>query len=159
MRLDDMPAAIDTVEAAERWQRVLNQLNSGDMPPDDARQPEARAKIELLDALSTALAATRTRLADGGAAASVGLRYNQAMVQSPRFVNEETSTNRTPSPGLAEWVGRRGDKEPDPYVDLTPAERIELVWPITVTAWAFAGKPIDESRLRRDAECLVRRGR
>ena len=68
MRLDDMPLAIDTIEAAERWQRVLNQLNSGDMPPDDARQPEAAAKIELLDALSTALATARTRLADGGGA-------------------------------------------------------------------------------------------
>jgi hypothetical protein len=68
MRLDDIPLAIDTIEAAERWQRVLNQLNSGDMPPDDAKQPEAAAKIELLDALSTVLATARTRLADGGGA-------------------------------------------------------------------------------------------
>jgi hypothetical protein len=35
---------------------------------------------------------------------------------------------------VAEWVGRLGDTEPDAYASLTPAERIEMVWPITVTA-------------------------
>ena len=58
-----------------------------------------------------------------------------------------------------EWIGRLGDREPDVYAAMTVAERIELVWPITVTAWAFSGKPCDESRLRRDVESLGRRMR
>jgi hypothetical protein len=58
-----------------------------------------------------------------------------------------------------EWVGSRGDREPDAYAAMTPSERIEMVWPITVTAWAFSGKPWDESRLRRDVESLGRRKR
>jgi len=58
---------------------------------------------------------------------------------------------------VAEWVGRLGDTEPDAYASLTPAERIEMVWPITVSAWAFSGKPCDESRLRRDVESFGRR--
>jgi mono/diheme cytochrome c family protein len=33
VRVDDLPLAIDTVAAAERWQKVLNVLNSGEMPP------------------------------------------------------------------------------------------------------------------------------
>ena len=68
MRLDDLPATIDTVATAARWQRVLNQLNSGDMPPDDEPQPKPEEKTELLDRLSTALAAARRALADGGGA-------------------------------------------------------------------------------------------
>ena len=58
-----------------------------------------------------------------------------------------------------EWVGTRVDCEPDPYATMTVAERIELVWPLTVSAWAFTGRPYDESRLRRDVERVVRRGR
>ena len=34
----------------------------------------------------------------------------------------------------SEWVGTRGDKEPDACAAMTLAERIEMVWPITVTA-------------------------
>ena len=58
-----------------------------------------------------------------------------------------------------EWVGKLGDKEPDACASMTPAERIEMVWPITLTAWAFSGKPCDESRLRRDVESVSRRKR
>ena len=42
---------------------------------------------------------------------------------------------------------------------MTVAERIKLVWPLTVAAWAFSGNPWDESRLRRDVERVVRRER
>jgi len=58
-----------------------------------------------------------------------------------------------------EWLGRLGDTEPSACAGLGMAERIELVWPITVAAWAFSGKPWDESRLRRDVERLGRRER
>ena len=58
-----------------------------------------------------------------------------------------------------EWLGRLGDTEPSPYAAMTAAERIEMVWPITLAAWAFSGEPYDESRLRRDVECLSRRER
>jgi len=60
---------------------------------------------------------------------------------------------------VSEWLGSRGDEEPDSCATMTPAERIEMVWPITLTAWAFAGKPFDESRLRRDVESFGRRER
>ena len=51
-RVDTLPAAVDSIEAAERWQRVLNVLNSGEMPPDDAKQIESAAKADLLDDLA-----------------------------------------------------------------------------------------------------------
>lgn len=54
--------------------------------------------------------------------------------------------------GLAE----EGREPPSP---LTPAERVAMVWPLTVEAWTFKDGRFDESRLRRDAVRVVRRGR
>ena len=66
LRLDDMSFAIDSVEKADRWQKILNQLNSGEMPPETAKQPERVAKTEFLDLLSRTLVTARKSLADGG---------------------------------------------------------------------------------------------
>ena len=66
LRLDDISFEIDTVEKADRWQKILNQLNSGEMPPEDAKQPERVAKTEFLDLLSRTLVSARKSLVDGG---------------------------------------------------------------------------------------------
>lgn len=63
-RVDELPFEITSLEAAERWQKVLNQMNSGDMPPDDAKQPENDAKADFLDDLSHAMVAARRVLGD-----------------------------------------------------------------------------------------------
>ncbi|MHC5540532.1 DUF1587 domain-containing protein, partial [Singulisphaera rosea] len=63
-RVDDLPFAINTIQAAARWQKVLNALNSGDMPPDDEEQLEGKAKADLLDELAHALVAARKGLGD-----------------------------------------------------------------------------------------------
>ena len=63
-RVDDLPFAITTIEGAERWQKVLNVLNSGDMPPDDEKQPERTAKADLLADLAGAMVAARKSLSD-----------------------------------------------------------------------------------------------
>lgn len=42
------------------------------------------------------------------------------------------------------------EKENRSYISsLSPAKRIEMVWPLTLTAFAFTGKEIAESRLQR----------
>lgn len=63
-RVDDLPFTITTLESAERWQKVLNQLNSGSMPPDDEKQPEGLAKTNFLDDLSHVMVAARKSLGD-----------------------------------------------------------------------------------------------
>ena len=71
VRLDTLPAAIDSIEAAERWQKVLNVLNSGEMPPDEAKQIEPAAKADLLDDLAHVMVAARKTLADSGGAVTM----------------------------------------------------------------------------------------
>jgi len=56
---------------------------------------------------------------------------------------------------------RLGDRDDDAYVaGLTPSQRMELVWPITIQAWRFADPSTpDEPRLLRHIVRTVRGGR
>jgi len=66
VRLDDISFTVDSVERADLWQKVLNSINSGDMPPEDEKQPEPGAKTDFLDDLSRTLVTARGRLSDSG---------------------------------------------------------------------------------------------
>ena len=63
-RVDDLPLTITNVETAEKWQKVLNQMNSGNMPPEDEKQPEGAAKADFLDDLANVMVAARRTLGD-----------------------------------------------------------------------------------------------
>ncbi len=71
VRLDDLPLSIDSLVVAERWQKVLNVLNAGEMPPEDRPQPEVTAKTEFLATLSRALATARRTIGDQGRVATL----------------------------------------------------------------------------------------
>jgi hypothetical protein len=67
IRLDTLPAsAALSTAAAERWQQVLNVLNSGEMPPDGEPQPLDAEKLAFLDWLSAEMVTARKKLADAG---------------------------------------------------------------------------------------------
>jgi hypothetical protein len=52
---------------------------------------------------------------------------------------------------------RPGERQPpDDLLRTTPEERLEMMWPLAVDAWAFMGNPIDESRLQRHIVHIVR---
>lgn len=66
VRLDDIAFTLDSVEKADLWQKVLNSINSGEMPPEDEKQPLPAAKTDFLDDLSRTLVTARTALSDSG---------------------------------------------------------------------------------------------
>jgi mono/diheme cytochrome c family protein len=63
-RIDDLSHTIADVETAERWQKVLNAMNAGEMPPEEEEQPDNTAKTDLLDDLANTMVAARKGLAD-----------------------------------------------------------------------------------------------
>lgn len=64
--LEALSFDLGTMESAETWQKVLNTLNSGEMPPEDKPQPEFEEKAGLLDDLSGQLVTARKLLSDTG---------------------------------------------------------------------------------------------
>jgi hypothetical protein len=63
-RVDDLPLTVTDLATAERWQKVLSAMNSGEMPPDDEKQPDAKAKTDFLDDLASTLVTARRQLSD-----------------------------------------------------------------------------------------------
>ena len=63
-RVDTLPLEIADNESAERWQKVLNALNSGSMPPADETQPANGAKADFLDDLTNVMTDARRNLRD-----------------------------------------------------------------------------------------------
>ena len=63
-RVDDLSPDITDLPTAERWQKVLNVLNSGEMPPEDEKQPTRELKADFLEELSNGMVTARRLLAD-----------------------------------------------------------------------------------------------
>lgn len=49
--------------------------------------------------------------------------------------------------------------ESSPPTAANPAERLMMVWPLTIEAWAMQGVDIAQSRLQRHVVHIERRGR
>lgn len=64
--LETLSFDLGTIESAEMWQKVLNTLNSGEMPPEDEAQPTFEEKAGLLEELSSQLVVARKLLSDTG---------------------------------------------------------------------------------------------
>ena len=64
--LQNLSLKIDNLQTAETWRKVLNVLNSGEMPPDDSEPLSAKEKTEFLADLSRELVVARNALADTG---------------------------------------------------------------------------------------------
>jgi hypothetical protein len=59
--------------------------------------------------------------------------------------------------GYPTRISRLGDPEDDSYVrSLTPAERMAMVWPLTLQAWEFKEGFDHEPRLQRHVVRVVR---
>lgn len=67
VNLEELNYTISTdLKTAETWQKVLNALNSGEMPPKDEIQLESEEKIGFLEDLSVQLVTARDVLSDSG---------------------------------------------------------------------------------------------
>lgn len=61
--LETLPLRITTLKQAELWQKVLNSINAGEMPPEDSEQP---GSIEKADFLAQTMVTARRALSDSG---------------------------------------------------------------------------------------------
>lgn len=66
VNLEDLPLRITTLEQAGLWQKVLNSLNAGEMPPEKKEQPKSKEKADFLEALANTMVVARKSLSDSG---------------------------------------------------------------------------------------------
>ena len=66
VNLEALPLSVDTLQHAELWQKVLDVLNSGEMPPENKRQPEKVEKADFLEDLAKTMVLARKKLSDSG---------------------------------------------------------------------------------------------
>lgn len=64
--LETISFDLSSIESAERWQKVLDAVNSGDMPPERSEQPSDQAKAAFLEILSKKMVIARQILSDSG---------------------------------------------------------------------------------------------
>ena len=55
-------------------------------------------------------------------------------------------------------VTLQGQDKQDDLRSTTPAQRIEMMWQLTLDAWAFKGEPVAEFPLQRDIVRVIRLG-
>lgn len=63
-RVDDLSFTLSTLSTADRWQKILNALNAGEMPPEEEPPLPRDLKTEFLDELSNILVEARSTLSD-----------------------------------------------------------------------------------------------
>ena len=66
VNLEDLPLEVNTLQHAELWQKVLDVLNSGEMPPENKKHPEKVAKADFLEDLAKTMVFARKKLSDSG---------------------------------------------------------------------------------------------
>ena len=64
--LESLSFEVTTIQQAELWQKVLNALNAGEMPPEKKRQPKNEEKADFLDDLAQTMVLARKKLSDSG---------------------------------------------------------------------------------------------
>ena len=66
VNLEELAFTIDNIETAELWQKVLNVVNSGEMPPKKEKKISPSKKTDFLADLSRQLVVARDALSDSG---------------------------------------------------------------------------------------------
>lgn len=109
VRLDDLSLAINDIPTAERWQKVLGVLNSGEMPPEEAKQPSAPDKAGFLEKLSKQMVIARKALSDSGGVITMRRLNRREYVHTMReLLDVEVNAFDLPSdetPGTFDTVG------------------------------------------------------
>jgi mono/diheme cytochrome c family protein len=66
LRLDRLDADLDRADVFARWQRIVQRLRAGEMPPREEPQPTAAERTAAIDVLDAQLKAVSTRRRQSG---------------------------------------------------------------------------------------------
>ncbi|MEK0445326.1 MAG: hypothetical protein RLZZ399_647 [Verrucomicrobiota bacterium] len=150
VRLDDLALEITEIPTAERWQKVLAALNSGEMPPEDAKQPSAPDKAGFLEKLSKQMVIARKALSDSGGVITMRRLNRREYVYTIReLLDVEVNPFDLPSdeaPGTFDTVGSGLFFSSDQFAQYLKLARNALDQAIVT------GKPAPKQQVRIEVE-------
>jgi len=159
VRLDTLRPTIDAVATAEAWQRVLNVLNSGEMPPPEEPRPEAAFKTEFLADLSQKLALARRTLGDQGRIGVLRRLNRREYVTTIReLMGIEPEVSGLPDDtgtGLFDTIGSSLFMSSDQFEQYLAIGR--RVATAAVAEWQQTGAPPPRQMKRTEVEIAARR--
>ena len=65
-RFDALSSSIRDFQQLEQWQEIVDQLNLGEMPPQDEEQPATKERLTAVKAMTEAIKAARERFGGSG---------------------------------------------------------------------------------------------
>ena len=65
-RFDHLGISIEDFKQQELWQEILDQLNLGEMPPEDEKQPSEAEKLAVIDMITQGIAKSREKFSGAG---------------------------------------------------------------------------------------------
>ncbi len=65
-RFDFLTGSVEDFKQQELWQEILDQLNLGEMPPEDESQPSVREKLAVVELITQGIADSREKFAGKG---------------------------------------------------------------------------------------------
>ncbi len=88
---------ITSSEQAELWQKVLNAMNAGEMPPEKKTQPKNTETADFLEDLAKTMVLARKKLSDSGGQITMrrlNRREYQNTIESMKFSNGQTGAGQ-----------------------------------------------------------------
>lgn len=148
VRFDTAAWEISTNDEAQRWQDVLDILNTGNMPPEDEKQPPKDEMSGVLDALTRALIVARRRLTDhGGEIAMRRLNRREYRNTIRELFGFDIPTDMIPEDGEAATFDTVGDEQ---FFTSSYFEKyLDLAREIAAHGIEWAGKPRTKSTVVR----------
>ena len=149
VRLDTVSWQISNNDTAQRWQDLLDVLNSGDMPPEDENQPKPEELTPVLRDLTKSLLEARRRLTDnGGQIAMRRLNQREYVATIRELFGFKLSPNRVPPDAESDSFDTVGE---DQYFTSSHFDEFyELAKDIVRQAFSWAGKPRDKVSVSRN---------
>ena len=148
VRVDQLDWEINTNDTAQRWQDLLDVLNSGDMPPEEEDQPSSKELMGVLRVLNKSVEDARKRLTDtGGEIAMRRLNQREYAGTIRELFGFRIPLEQIPSDAESDSFDTVGadqfftSSHFDQYLNLSTA--------IVGQAFSWAGKPRQKSSVQR----------
>ena len=149
VRVDLIDRTITNNDTAQRWQDLLDVLNSGDMPPAEETQPEPEELKKVLRALTKSLENARKRLNDtGGEIAMRRLNQREYAGTIRELFGFRIPLTQIPPDAESDSFDTVGA---DQYFTASHFDQyLELSTAIVKEAFSYAGKPRQKSKVQRN---------